>query len=165
MKIPGLCTQTTTMICLVQTTWRSSLIGQHINKPWCHSCAITVILFLFVCATYLIKTCISSGILAYRRLLCMLKREIREWDRGYCSIGRSQGHPERAETRILFQAKLYLHHHQMGFTMVQWFTLLGVTKLATDLISLQCSVTRYSICIVSFPGCLGYMNELQSLWL
>lgn len=58
MRIPGLCTQTTTMICLVQTTWRSSLIGQHISKPWCHSC---VILFLFVYATYLNITFIPLG--------------------------------------------------------------------------------------------------------
>lgn len=35
-----LCTQTAT-ICLVQTTSRSSLIGPHISKHWCCSCAPT----------------------------------------------------------------------------------------------------------------------------
>lgn len=36
-----LCTQRTTVICLVQATSRNSVIGPHISKHWCRSCEPT----------------------------------------------------------------------------------------------------------------------------
>lgn len=134
MKTPTLCTQTTTTTCLVQTTSRSSPTGRHISKHWCHSCATRVILLLF-CFPYLWFKRVVFPLQAFLLTSsCCLSAEVNaekeKQERGGQRISLRQAvilSAERAETKILFQAKLYLCHHQMGFTMVQRRKLIEMT--------------------------------------
>lgn len=98
MKTPTLCTQTTTTTCLVQTTSRSSLIGRHISKHWCHSCATRVILLLF-CVSHIFDSNVFFSLQAFLLTSsCCLSAEVNaakeKQERGgggreYCSVRQS----------------------------------------------------------------------------
>lgn len=116
MTTRTLCTQRTTLICLVQTTSRSSLIGPHISKHWCRSCvpnASSTSDHRLSCFFLLLSVCWADH----------WKRETREDERRQNtaqSVSRAVIlSAEHAEMKILFQAKLYLCHHHLGSL---WFS-------------------------------------------
>lgn len=122
-----LCTKRTTLTCLVQTTSRNSLIGPHISKHWCHSCAPTsgppaVCVYpvfdyklLFLQASLLTFNCFPTAI--YLLSWPLKERNKRGWADRYIALSVSWSvilSAEHAEVKILFQAKLYLCHHHLG---------------------------------------------------
>ena len=99
MMTRTLCTQRTTVSCLVQTTSRSSPIGPHTSKHWCCSFAqnnssFLQFAFLLIFSIFLPAVCVMSWPLKIRNQIAL-------W------VSRAViPSAEHAEMKILFQAKL-----------------------------------------------------------
>lgn len=126
MIVRILCTQTATVICLVQTTSKNSLTGLRISKLSCRSDAPTSHPSPRV--YQILKAGFPWGLLSNPQLFssfCLSadhwKKETREGERTEdiaLSVGRSAIlSVEHAEVKILFQAKLSLCQHHLHSTM------------------------------------------------